>query len=185
MKALTGLAALALLSGCGAASGPGGLTAEQQVLLDKVAIADLLNRYYEGFGSDNAAAFNDFYTDDAVFDVNGIVANGKKEIEAIYAGLDEDSEAPTNVGTFHMVISNPVIDVNGDTATAKMLWTGIQNADISAPPSFVEQGREYDKLVKRDGKWLIQHRVVVADSGLPPSMKATYTPRKDFSFPAE
>ena len=83
MKALTGLAALALLSGCGAASGPGGLTAEQQVLLDKVAIADLLNRYYEGFGSDNAAAFNDFYTDDAVFDVNGIVATGKKEIEAI------------------------------------------------------------------------------------------------------
>ncbi len=185
MRTSAGLAALALLAGCGAANAPGGITAEEQVLLDKVAIADLLNRYYEGFGTDDAAAFNDFYTDDAVFDVNGIVANGKAEIEGIYAGLDEDTEAPTNVGTFHMVVSNPVIDVDGDTATAKVLWTGIQNKDISAPPAFVEQGREYDQLVKQGGKWLIKHRVVVADSGLPPSMKATYTPRKDFSFGAE
>ncbi|MXO58969.1 hypothetical protein GRI89_05385 [Altererythrobacter salegens] len=174
-----------LLAGCSEGTGETAEDAAEQVLLDKMAIADLLNRYYEGFGTDNAAAFNDFYTDDAVFDVNGIVANGKKEIEAIYAGLDEDGEAPTNVGTFHMVISNPVIDVDGDTATAKVLWTGIQNKDISAPPTFVEQGREYDKLVKVDGKWLIKHRVVVADSGLPPSMNATYTPRKDFSFDAK
>jgi ketosteroid isomerase-like protein len=175
MKAGWAIAGAALaLAGCNAQVS-GGLTAEQQELLDKAAIADLLNRYYEGFGGSNAAAFNEFYTDDAVFDVNGVVAEGKEEIEGIYAGLD-------NVGTFHMIISNPVIDVAGDTATAKVMWTGVQNADISAPPTLVEQGREYDKLVKVDGKWLIQHRVVVADSGLPESMVATYEPRLDFSF---
>jgi uncharacterized protein (TIGR02246 family) len=177
------LAALAL-AGCNAEVNAE-LDAETQALLDKVAIADLLNRYYEGFGSTDPAAFNEFYTDDAVFDVNGIVAEGKEEIEAIYAGLDEDAESPTNIGTFHMIISNPVIDVNGDTATAKVMWTGVQNGDLRTAPSLVEQGREYDKLVKVDGKWLIQHRVVVADSGLPENMVATYDARADYDIAAE
>ncbi len=182
---MVALAALAL-AGCNTnATSSSAADPTNAALLDKVAITDLLNRYYQNFGGTNPAAFNDFYTDDAVFDVNGIVATGKAEIEQIYAGLDEDSEAPTNIGTFHMVISNLVVDVDGDTATAQMLWTGIQNRDVSAPPTFVEQGREYDQLVKQNGKWLLRHRVVVADSGLPPSMKATYTPRRDFQFSAE
>jgi len=178
---LAALAALAL-AGCAQGAADDAEDAAEQALLDKVAIQDLLNRYYEGFGTTNPAAFNDFYTDDAVFDVNGIVANGKQEIEAIYAGLGESGEAPATQGTFHMVISNPVIDVTGDTATAKVLWTGIMNRDVSAPPTFVEQGREYDLLVKRDGKWLIRKRVVIADSGLPASMKATYQPRMDYDI---
>jgi uncharacterized protein (TIGR02246 family) len=182
---VTCLAALAL-AGCNVeAATDGGLTAEQQELLDKVAIADLLTRYYEGLGGSDAAAFNDFYTEDAVFDVNGIVAEGKEEIEAIYAGLGDSGESPAAQGTFHMVISNVVVDVEGDTATAKMLWTGIMNADLRGPPTFVEQGREYDRLVKQDGKWLIEKRVVVADSGLPESMVATYDARVDYDIGVE
>lgn len=178
------LAALAL-AGCNAEAATANLTAEQQELLDKIAIEDLLVRYYEGFGTSDPAAFNEFYTEDAVFDVNGIVAEGKEEIEAIYAGMDEDGESPAAQGTFHMVLSNPVIDIEGDTATAKMLWTGIMNADLRGPPTFVEQGREYDRLVKRDGQWLIKKRVVVADSGLPESMVATYDARRDYDITAE
>ena len=181
---LTCMAALAL-AGCDVSGNGGGLDAGQQELLDKVAIEDLLNRYYRHFGGSDPAAFNDYYTDDAVFDVNGIVANGKEEIEAIYAGLDEDSESPTNVGTFHMVISNLVVDVEGDTATASMLWTGVQNGDLRGPPTLVEQGREYDLLVRQDGRWLIRKRVVVADSGLPENMVATYDKREDYDIRAD
>ena len=177
------LAALAL-AGCNAELNAE-LDAETQALLDKVAIADLLTRYYDGLGGNDPAAFNDFYTEDAVFDVNGIVAEGKEEIEAIYAGLGDSGEAPATQGTFHMIISNPVIDVDGDSATAKVLWTGIMNADLRGPPTFVEQGREYDRLVKQDGRWLIEKRVVVADSGLPESMAATYDPRVDYDIAAE
>jgi hypothetical protein len=78
-----------------------------------------------------------------------------------------------------------VIDVDGDTATAKVLWTGIMNADLRSPPTFVEQGREYDRLVKRDGRWLIEKRVVVADSGLPENMVATYDKREGYDIAAE
>jgi ketosteroid isomerase-like protein len=181
--AFTALAALTLLGGCTqvtASEDAGGVDRE---MIDRMAITDLLNRYYAEFGAESAIGFNDYYTDDAVFDVNGQVANGKAEIQKIYAGIGEDS--PSNDGTFHMLMTNPVIDIKGDTATAKLLWTGILNDSIDGPPKFVEQGREYDKLVKKDGKWLIQHRVVVADSGLPPFMKATYTPRMDYDISKE
>jgi uncharacterized protein (TIGR02246 family) len=177
----TCLAALAL-AGCGIQQAREGIS-KQEELLAKVAIEDLLNRYYQGFGTGNPAAFNEFYTDDAVFEVNGIVAEGKEEIEAIYAGTGDD--APANPGTFHMVLSNLVVDVEGDTATASMLWTGVDNNNLRGPPTIREQGREYDLLVRRNGDWLIKKRVVVADSGLPESMVATYDKRENYDIAAD
>ena len=173
------LAALAL-AGCNAHESSSAAAPENRALLDRVMIGDLLTRYYSNFGSTAADAFDRYYTEDATFDVNGHVAHGKKEIEGIYAGLASTGDSPVTRGTFHMLMTNPVIDVNGDTATAKLLWTGILNTKVDAPPQFVEQGREYDRLVKKGGKWLIAKRVVIADSGLPASFKDTYTPRKDY-----
>jgi len=175
------LAALTL-AGCNAHQSSSAADPENRALLDRVMIGDLLTRYYSNFGSTAADAFDRYYTEDATFDVNGHVAHGKKEIEGIYAGLASTGDSPATRGTFHMLMTNPVIDVNGDTATAKLLWTGILNTQVDAPPQFVEQGREYDRLVKQDGKWLIAKRVVVADSGLPASFKDTYTPRKDYDI---
>lgn len=184
MKArIYGVAALAGLMLCGCSASVGGSAGgADQAMIDRMAITDLLNRYYAEFGKESSIGFNDYYTDDAVFDVNGQVAHGKDEIQGIYKGLGAANESPSSRGTFHMLMTNPVIDVNGDTATAKLLWTGILNTTIDGPPTFVEQGREYDSLVKKDGKWLIRHRVVVADSGLPASMKTTYTPRMDYDI---
>ena len=173
-----GLAALAL-AGCGIQEAREGLGKKDDLLV-KVAIEDVLSRYYQKLGSGNPAAFNEFYTDDAVFEVNGIVAQGKREIEAIYAGSGD--AAPANPGTFHMVLSNLVVDVEGDTATASMLWTGFDNKDLRGPPTIREQGREYDLLVRQDGNWLIKKRVVVADSGLPASMAATYDRRENYDI---
>jgi ketosteroid isomerase-like protein len=177
-------AALAVLAlaGCTAHESSSAADPENRALLDKMAIVDLLSRYYGNFGGTASDAFDKYYTDDATFDVNGHVAHGKKEIEGIYAGLAANGDSPASRGTFHMLMTNPVVDVNGDSATASLLWTGILNTKVDAPPQFVEQGREYDRLVKRDGKWLISKRVVVADSGLPASFKDTYTPRKDYDI---
>jgi ketosteroid isomerase-like protein len=183
-KSLAALAALSLaalsLAGCTANAADHAPDAATQAALDRVAIGDLLSRYYSNFGAESSLGFNDYYTDDAVFDVNGHVAHGKDEIQGIYKGLS--GESPAARGTFHMLMTNPVIDVNGDTATARLLWTGILNTKIDAPPEFVEQGREYDRLVKKDGKWLIAKRVVIADSGLPASFKDTYKPRMDYDI---
>ena len=127
-----------------------------------------MTRYYGNFGKQDAADdFGAFYTEDAVFDVNGIVSTGREAIEAFYTDTGDDEEAPAAQGTFHMMISNPVIDVNGDSATATFFWTGVMNTAIEDRPQLWEQGREYDLLVRQDGEWRIKKRVVIADSGLP------------------
>jgi ketosteroid isomerase-like protein len=180
----TTIAALALAGTLGACTQvSAGERDADAALADRIAIEDMVTRYYENFGRTDAAEdFGSFYTEDAVFDVNGIVSTGPKEISAFYAESAQDANAPARQGTFHMLIGNPVIDVNGDTATAKFTWTGFINREIGAPPELLEQGREYDRLVKHDGKWLIAKRVVIADSGLPDRYKATYTPRRDYDI---
>lgn len=190
------VAALAAVGGVavGAMAGPHvpGLAASNDAtdagstLADRIAIEDMITRYYENFGSAGASEeFGTYYTEDAVFDVNGIVSTGREEIEALYAGMAESGESPSTQGTFHMIVSNPVIEVNGDQATARFLWTGVMNSAIEARPTLFEQGREYDLLVKQDGAWRIKKRVVIADSGLPESMRAAYQPRKDYDITAE
>ncbi|HEY6815290.1 MAG TPA: nuclear transport factor 2 family protein [Croceibacterium sp.] len=154
---------------------------EQQRLFDRVAIEDMVTRYYANFGKQDAAEdFGAFYTEDAVFDVNGIVSTGREAIEKFYADSAQEADAPASQGTFHMMISNPVIDVDGDTATAEFMWTGVINTGIQEAPRLLEQGREYDLLVRQDGEWRIKKRTVIADSGLPERYMATYQPRTDY-----
>jgi ketosteroid isomerase-like protein len=174
------------LAACNQGTAQGTLSAEQQELADRIAIEDMVTRYYGNFGKqDSAEEFGAFYTEDAVFDVNGIVSTGREAIETFYAESAEEADAPAAQGTFHMMISNPVIDVNGDTATATFFWTGVMNTAIQERPVLWEQGREYDLLVKQDGEWRIKKRVVIADSGLPERYMATYRPRLDYDISAE
>ena len=181
------------LAGCSQAEAQQGADRTLVELADRVAIEDLIVRYYAHLGRGDPSAFGDYYTEDAVFDVNGVVLTGREEIEGIYGGLDEDAAraedaAPSEQheqGVAHMLLSNPVIEVDGDTATASFIWTQIRNPDIKGPPVFVEQGREYDLLVKRDGRWLIQKRTVIADSGMPDMFDATYEPRLGYDITAD
>lgn len=177
--AIPALAALLALSACQQpASEPDAAT---QAMLDRIAIEDLVVGYYAHLGGGDAHAFDTYFTEDAVFDVNGVVANGRSEIAGIYEGLgDDETSAGNGEGPFRMILSNPVIAVDGDTATASFIWTGIRNPTIDGPPVFVEQGREYDRLVREDGTWKFSHRVVIADSGLPASMAGTWQRRADF-----
>jgi hypothetical protein len=66
--------------------------------------------------------------------------------------------------------------VDGNTATAWFIWTGVLNDDIEGPPRFQEQGREYDELVKRDGRWYTTKRYITAHSGAKMWMEM-YNPR--------
>ncbi len=177
------LASIALAA-CGNVEVTAEVDADTQAMLDRIAIEDMVVEYYAHLGGSEASAFGDYFAEGAVFDVNGKVATGRAEIEELYGTIGEGDDAIGSRGTFHMVLSNPVIEVDGDSATAQFIWTGILNTEIGAAPTLAEQGREYDQLVKQDGKWLFTHRVVVADSGLPEFYMDTYDPRADFSFDA-
>jgi hypothetical protein len=60
-----------------------------------------------------------------------------------------------------------VIDVDGDTATAKLIFTEVIIDNQGDAPRVLQQGREYDTLVKRDGQWLIKSRQIMSGREAP------------------
>jgi hypothetical protein len=151
-----------------------------QMLLDRVAIEELFVRYYSGLGGGDPAWFGKFFEDGAELDVNGIVVHGEKEITELYKQVKEDK--PNLTGQFRMILSNMLIEIEGDEAHARMMWTQTLNETLKGQPRLIEQGLEWDSLVKRGGAWRITRRVVIADSNLPDMMDKTYTPRKNFKL---
>ena len=156
----------------------------QTALSDRIQIEDMLTRYYFDLSSGKSHDLAQYYTEDAVLDVNGIVSEGREKIEELYAGLGgggreeaEEAQEAEERGRGHMLLTNPIIDVSGDTATAWVIWTGIANDDLRKPPRFTEQGREYDELVKINDHWYIQKRYITSDSGLTEMWEKTYKPR--------
>lgn len=145
-----------------------------QTLLDKMQIQDMLVDYYGRLGRGNSE-FGSFYLSDGVLDVNGITAQGEKPIDDLYKKIGAGS--PRREGTSHMLLTNSKIVVNGNTATADMIWTGINSPTPESIPQFFEQGREHDELVKRDGHWYFKLRVISSDAGLQPMFEKTYKKR--------
>lgn len=192
--AMVGLGSIGLaLASCGQSSANEETLAALTELQDRVAIEDLLVKYYGylgtgEFNSTEKKIFNEFFTEDAMLDINGIILNGLEEINGIYnRGGGDQGDLTEKVETFHvdyMHLDNLQIEIDGDTAVAKMFWTGVFSNDLNAPPQFEEMGREYDLLVKKDGKWLIQKRVVVADGGMPVSMNEAYKKHRQFDIRA-
>ncbi len=143
-------------------------------LLDRAQIEDMLVDYYAQLGA-GRHDFGAFYIPDGTLDVNGIVAQGKKPIEDLYARLAHESPQPK--GTFRMLLTNPKVVVNGDAATADVIWTGVNSETVKSTPRFIEQGREHDELVKKNGRWYFKLRVITSDGGLTPMFEKTYKVR--------
>ncbi|MBC2777018.1 nuclear transport factor 2 family protein [Parasphingopyxis marina] len=153
-----------------------------QAMIDRIAIEDLIVRYYAGLGGTHDEGFDAYFIPDGVLDINGRIYRGREGINRAYEELGGENALPE--GTFHMLLSNAVIEVAGDEATASFIWTGIINGDVKTPPQLLEQGREYDRLVRVNGQWLIAHRTIIADSGLPDIYDATYQQRLDYDIRA-
>lgn len=135
-------------------------------LVDRAMIEDLLVDYYAQLGS-GRHDFGAFFDPEGVIDVNGTVAKGQKAIEEVYRKAAEAN--PPKPGVFRMVLSNVRVVVKGNTATADAIWTGLHSAKVTDVPKLVEQGREHDELVKRNGRWYFKHRVITSDGGLDPN----------------
>ena len=151
-----------------------------ETLLDRIQIEDFLTRYYYDLSEGKAHELADYFTTDAILDVDSMVAKGHAEIGKLYErqeGANPPAEPEAQRRRGHMLLTNPVIEVTGNTAVAHVIWTGVMNEGVGKAPSLYEQGREDTKLVKQNGKWLISYRCISSDSGLPDKFDATYKPR--------
>ncbi|MEY4641816.1 MAG: hypothetical protein RLZZ227_1810 [Pseudomonadota bacterium] len=149
-----------------------------ETLLDRIQVEDFLTRYYYELSEGETRALSEYFTEDALLDVDGMVATGHAEIAKLYerpAGAEPEPNAQARRG--HMLLTNPVIEIKGDRAIAHVIWTGVMNEGVGKAPALYEQGREDTELRKVNGKWLISKRYISSDSGLPDKFDATYEPR--------
>ena len=107
-----------------------------ETLLDRAKIEDLLVDYYSQLGS-GSHNFGEFYVEDGILDVDGLVAQGKKPIEDLYKKAAEES--PPRKGTFRMLLTNLKIVIDGASATADVIWTGVNSETVRSVPQIVEQ----------------------------------------------
>lgn len=152
-----------------------------ETLLDRIQIEDLLTRYYYDLSRSNAHELSEYFAEDALLDVDGTIAKGRAEIAKLYQSPAPDSKepAPAPARRMHMLLNNPIIKINGNMATAHLIWTGVMNEGIGKLPQIVEQGREDTELVKQNGRWLIKRRYITADGRMPNRFDKNYKPREN------
>jgi ketosteroid isomerase-like protein len=152
-----------------------------ETLLDRIQIEDLLTRYYYDLSRSNAHELSEYFTEDALLDVDGTIARGRAEIAKLYQSPAPKPKepAPAPNRRMHMLLNNPIITIKGNTATAHLIWTGVMDEGIGKLPQIVEQGREDTELVKQNGKWLIKRRYITADGRMPNRFDKNYKPREN------
>jgi len=117
------------------------------IVEDRDEILQLLYRYNHTIDSGDAEGWADTWTDDAVFDVAGNVTTGRDALRKFASSVH---------GTRHMV-TNPLIDVAGDTAAVHaylIVYHGMQMATI---------GTYEDQLVRTPAGWRFTKRAFTPD----------------------
>jgi hypothetical protein len=152
-----------------------------ETLLDRIQIEDLLTRYYYDLSQSKAHELSEYFTEDALLDVDGTIAKGRAEIAKLYQSPAPNPKQPAQAPgrRMHMLLTNPIITIKGNTATAHVIWTGVTNEGIGKLPQIAEQGREDDELVKQNGKWLLKRRYITTDGRMPNRFDKNYKPREN------
>ena len=163
IRAGAGIAAAALLAP-GAFAQSGGMTAAE--LADRAAIEDLVTRYADLLGRGSPESYAAFYVEDAELVLGPTTYRGREEIAGAYRGISPDGPS-RSAYSFNVSISNPLIEVNGDTAWGQLVFTEIVIDEQGDAPRLLAQGREFDTFVKVDGQWLIQSRRIMGGRDRP------------------
>ena len=133
-----------------------------KALIDRAQIQDLITRYYYNFGKPNPESFSDFYADDAELILGATHFKGKDGIAKAYGGGGGGGRGGPSrrAYSFNVTISNPLIVVRGDTATAQLIFTEFLIEKQGDAPRVTAQGREYATFVKVHGQWRYKTRQI-------------------------
>jgi hypothetical protein len=137
-----------------------------QALADRAAIEDLLTRYYNNFGGGVESKIGEFYAEDGEMILGANHYKGIEAIKGAYAAVPTDAPQRKSFA-LNILISNMLVSVHGDTATARLVFTETIIEKQGEAPRILTQGREFDHLVKRGGRWLIASRQIMGPKGQP------------------
>jgi uncharacterized protein (TIGR02246 family) len=129
---------------------------------DRIAIEDVMARYVWTVDSLDADGYVAVFTEDAVIDANGNISRGREEIRKIVTNLiqrREDNKAkglPT-ANLYHVVSNVRITFPKPGEALHQSYWQTVRR-DKNGAMIAAAMGRSEDRLVKRNGNWLIQSR---------------------------
>jgi len=129
-----------------------------KTVVDRLQIQDLITRYYNNFGRENAENFADFYAEGAELILGERHYKGKDGIlEAYGRGPAKEGQPPRPPRparySFIVTISNPLIVVDGNSASAELVFTEFEIEKQGDAPKVTVQGKEYARFTKVKGIW--------------------------------
>lgn len=129
---------------------------------DRIAVEDVMARYVWTVDSQDADGYVAVFTDDAVIDSNGSISKGRDEIRKIVTGLiqrRDDNKAkglpPANL--YHVISNVRITFPKPGEALHQSYWQTVRR-DKDGRMIAAAMGRSEDRLVKRNGQWLIHSR---------------------------
>jgi hypothetical protein len=137
-----------------------------QALADRAVIEDLLTRYYNNFGGGVESKIAEFYAEDGEMILGATHYKGIEAIKGAYAAVPADAPQRKSFA-LNILISNMLVTIHGDAATARLVFTETITEKQGEAPKILTQGREFDHLIKRKGRWLIASRQIMGANGIP------------------
>ena len=130
---------------------------------DVVAIQQLLNGYCHKLDGGDVAGVLALFTDDAVLipEYEGTDKHaGRAAIEAWYTNYRRTTTAAVT-GLRHK-ISTAMINIEGDSATS-VCYLDADSIDPDTGAHSLAGGRYEDRLIRRDGQWLLSERRIIVE----------------------
>ena len=131
---------------------------------DRIAVEDVMARYVWAVDSLDPDGYVAVFTEDAIIDSNGSVSKGHGEIRKIVTGLmqrrDENRAKGLPTSNLYHVVSNVRITFPKPGEAVHLSYWQTVRRDKDGKMTAAAMGRSEDRLVKRNGKWLIQSRTL-------------------------
>jgi uncharacterized protein (TIGR02246 family) len=149
---------------------PASVEARLRQFEDKDEIARLLLDYGRHLDSRNLAGYASLFAKDGEWVGGfGTATGGPAGIQAFMEKSLGTGTGPSTSRNYHLM-SNFVINVTGDTATAWSRWTYVVPG-ATGGAAISQAGRYDDTLVRENGRWKIKRRVASNDTGARPAAK--------------
>ena len=131
---------------------------------DRTAVEDVMARYVWAVDSFDADGYVAVFTEDAVIDSNGNISRGHDEIRKIVTNLiqrrdDNKAKGLPASNLYHMVGNVRITFPKPGEAVHQSYWQTVRRGKDGTMIA-AAMGRSEDRLVKRNGKWLIQSRTL-------------------------
>ncbi len=129
---------------------------------DRMAVEDVMARYVWAVDSLDPEGYVAVFNEDAIIDSNGSISKGREEIRKIVTSLikrrDDNKAKGLPVSNLYHMISNVRITFpKPGEALHQSYWQTVVR-DKDGKMTAAAMGRSEDRLIKHNGKWLIQMR---------------------------